>query len=210
MTPKERAAYFAHLWPEACYANEWEPKDEARRRATTVECMAMIRGPRVDSTSKLGPDEITALFVYLRHLGDPSSLEKSADWVSCQEDYKTFNRARQADWHERELYGTGKNKFDRNRFAGAATAAGSPLGTLDRKKTSHRHLTFAHRHQKKLRADKKAGVGQIVPSPTPAIPAEMPAPAPQPFPPLKIQSTPHTRPSIYATLAGVEDKDLPF
>lgn len=169
MTPKERAAYFGRLWPEACFANEWDVKDEAQRRAVTLECMRLIRVRPTDSTSKLGNDEVTALFVYLRHLADQASLEKSADWVSCQEDHRTFNRARQADWHERELYGTGKNKWDRNRFAGAATAAGSPLGTLDRKKTAHRHLTFATRHQKKLREEKKAaGAGQIVASQVPA------------------------------------------
>lgn len=161
MTPKERAAYFGRLWPEACFANEWDVKDEARRREVTLECTRLIRVRPTDSTSALSRDEVTALFVYLRHLADPASLEKSADWVSCQEDYRTFNRARQADWHERELYGTGKNKFDRNRFGGAATAAGSPLGTLDRKETAQRHLTFAHRHQKKLRAEKKAGAGPI-------------------------------------------------
>lgn len=166
MTTKERAAYFGHLWPEAALANEWLVKDEVQRRAVTIECMGLVRGPLTDSTSALGPDEITALFVYLRHLGDCASLEKSADWVSCQQDYKTFNRARQADWHERELYGSGKNKLDRNRFAGKATAAGGPLETLDAEEVRKRHLTMASRHQRKdLRARKSANGGRGRPSP---------------------------------------------
>ncbi|MES2697312.1 MAG: hypothetical protein V4773_27855 [Verrucomicrobiota bacterium] len=163
MTTQERKAYFGHLWPDACLANEWDVKDDAQRRAVTIACMRAIRAPLSDSTSALGRDEITALFVYLRHLGDPASLEKSADWVSCQDDYKTFNRARQADWHERELYGPGKNKLARNRFGGRATAAGGPLETLDPEEVRKRHLTMASRHQKKskdLRARKLVDGGR--------------------------------------------------
>lgn len=154
MTAKERSVYFGHLWPEACFANEWEVKDDARRRAVTAECMRLVRGPQTDSAGALGSDEVTALFTYLAHLADSASLEKSARWVTCQEDYKTFNRARQADWHERALYGKGKNKLDRNRFGGAASAAGGPLDTLDAKEVQKRHLTFASRNQRRMRAEK--------------------------------------------------------
>lgn len=168
MSPKARASYFGHLWPEACLANEWDEKNEAQRRAVTLECMEKIRAPLTDSVSKLGEAEITALFVYLRHLGDPSSLDKSVDWVSCQEDYKTFALARNADWHERELYGVGKNKWDRNRFKGRTSAAGGALETLDPVETKKRYLTFATRHKAKQRADlqarKLAGGGSEQPS----------------------------------------------
>lgn len=168
MTPKARASYFGHLWPEACLANEWDVQNAAQRRAVTRECMRLIRGPATDSTSKLGEAEITALFVYLRHLGDPASLEKSAEWVSCQDDYKTFALARNADWHERELYGKGTNKLDRNRFKGRKTAAGGPLETLDPAETKKRHLTFASRHQKKLRAEKNFGA-KLDDTPSPVL-----------------------------------------
>ncbi len=154
MTAKERSVYFGHIWPNACLANEWEIKDDARRRAVTAECMRLVRGPQTDSAGSLGSDEVTALFTYLVHLADPSSLEKSARWVTCQEDYHTFNRARQADWHEAALYGKGKNKLDRNRFKGEASASGGPLDSLDAEEVRKRHLTVASRHQKKQRSER--------------------------------------------------------
>ncbi|HTJ77980.1 MAG TPA: hypothetical protein VL357_03215 [Rariglobus sp.] len=155
MTPAARSHYFIELWPAAALANEWNVKDDARRRAVTLACMAAIKGPETDSVSKMGEDEITALFTYLRHLADPASLDKSARWVSCQEDYKTFARAKQADFHERSLYGKGKNKLDKNRFKGETSAAGGPLDTLDAEEVRKRHLTMASRNQARLRKEKK-------------------------------------------------------
>ncbi len=156
MTTGERNLYFGLLWPAACLANEWEIKDEAKRRSVTAECMRLVRGPRTDSTSSLGPDELTALFCYLEHLGDSGSLDKSARWATCQEDYRTYNRARQADWHERAMYGGKKNRLDRDRFGGAASAAGGPLDSLDADAVRERHLTMASRHQRKVRAERAA------------------------------------------------------
>jgi hypothetical protein len=180
MTSRERSFYFGQLWPAAAAAHEWDIKDEARRRAVTVECMRLVRGPATDSTSALGPDELTALFCYLEHLADGASLEKSARWVTCQEDYRTFNRAKQADWHERQLYGSGKNKLDRDRFKGEASAAGGPLESLDAEEVRRRHLTFASRHQKKQRRARQANLGTPATSPAPA-PAREKAPAEVPF-----------------------------
>ena len=155
MTPGERNEYFGRLWPAACEVCDWNPKDDGQRRAVTLECMRLVRGPAVTASSPaFGPDEVTALFVYLRHLGDPSSFDKSAEWARVQEDYRTYNRARQADWHERELYGRGKNRFDRNRFRGKASAAGGSLDSLDPEEVRKRHMTFASRHQKKARVDR--------------------------------------------------------
>lgn len=149
MTTTERKQYFGTLWPAACLANEWDVKDDARRRAVTLRCMELVRAPLTDSTSALTRDQVTALFTYLEHLADPASFENSAEWVRCQEDYKTYNRARQTDWHERKLYGTKKNRLDRNRFRGATSASGGPLETLDKDEVRKRHLTMASRHQKK-------------------------------------------------------------
>lgn len=180
MTPRERAKYFGELWPAACLSHEWDVKDEARRRAVTVECMRLVRGPSSDSTSALGSDEITALFCYLEHLADGASLEKSAAWVTCQEDYRTFNRAKQADWHERALYGNAKNKLDRDRFRGASSAVGGPLDTLDPDAVRKRHLTFASRHQKKAR-QLAPKTGATKPEQVPACPAEPKQKADVPF-----------------------------
>lgn len=189
MTPKARSTYFADLWPAAALANEWDVKDDARRRRATLDCMRAVKGPETDSASKLGEDEITALFTYLRHLADPASLDKSARWVTCCEDYKTFARAKQADWHERSLYGKGKNKLDRNRFKGETSASGGPLDTLDAKEVRKRHLTVASRHQAKLRKEKRE---QRTAAKEPAIDFDA-APAGTVTPPAAV-STPAHRP----------------
>lgn len=183
MTPDARKRYFA-LWQAAAVASGWNTKDEAKRRAVTTDCMRLVRGPVVKSSSDLGEDEITALFCYLEHLGDPASLEKSARWVTCQEDYKTFSRAKQADWHERETYGTGKNRLDRDRFAGETSAQGGALDDLDPEKVRQRHITAANRHAAKRKREKAQArtklVAPVFPigntAPAPEIPAKGPAP----------------------------------
>ena len=163
MTPFARSKYFTELWPAACEGCDWNPKDDAQRRAVALECMRLVRGPLVTTSSPaFGPDEVTALFTYLIHLADPTSLDKSARWVTCQEDYRTFNRAAQADYHEHALYGRGKNKLDRNRFGGVASAKGGALDTLDAAEVRKRHLTFASRHQKKERAERSTAKRDIL------------------------------------------------
>jgi len=177
VTSRERSVYFGTLWPAAAHANEWDVKDERQRKTVTRQCMAEIGGPATDSTTALGPDEVTALFVYLAHLGDYASLDKSAEWDRCKQDYQTYNRAKQADWHERALYGPGKNKLDRQRFGGATSASGGPLDSLDAGEVRRRHLTVASRHQKKQRREK----GQNLAS-TPVAGTELARPVPAPHP----------------------------
>lgn len=175
MTPGQRSSYFL-AWADVCKAQGWPAKDNARRSATTARCMSEIGGPATDSTTDLGEDEITALFCYLAHLADPASLDKSARWDTCKQDYKTFSRARHADWHETQVYGAGRNKLDRNRFKGETSASGGPLQDLDPEEVRKRHLTMASRHQAK---DRKRG------HPKPeagACPANAPAPVKAPAP----------------------------
>lgn len=193
MTPAQRTRYFKHHWPDACAANGWNTRDEGRRKMVTAECMAAIAGPQTDSTSDLREDEVTALFCYLEHLAAPDDLDKSARWVDCQQDYRAYNRARQADWHERSLYGKRPNKLDRDRFDGETSAVGGPLERFDPEAIHKRHLTMASRHQKKLRAEGKA---------TKAAKAATPAPATQP--PANRMETPAPAP------AGVIIEDEPF
>jgi len=100
----------------------------------------------------LVPDEVTALFCYCDFLAT-ESLEASERWVDCQRDYHAYNRARQADWHERAMYGDRRNKLDRHRFAGAASAVGAPQEEFDPESIRQRHLTMASRHQAKQRKD---------------------------------------------------------
>lgn len=186
MTPGERKTYFA-LWGNVCRVNGWRTGDDERRRAVVLECMRAVRGPLVTTSDKrFRSDEITALLTYLRHLAAPDDLDASARWVTCCEDYKTFNRAKQADWHEREMYGSGKNKLDRDRFAGAASASGGPLDTLDEDEVRKRHITMASRHQRKMRQARRAE------------------------PTLDLTSTPAPQPAYATAPAGAEDDGNPF
>ena len=157
MTDEQRNRYFGHYWPAACQWKGWRVKDEVRRRHTTGECMREIRAPMTESTTDLGPDEITALFVYLDHLGHPSDLIKAAAWVDVQTDYRAYNRARQADWHERKTYGPGGSKrLRKQRFSGQGSAQGGPFEKFDPAEIRKRHLTTANRHRAKIRREKQA------------------------------------------------------
>ena len=151
MSPEARNTYFGRVWPAVCRVKRWAVKDDARRRAFTAEAMEFMRCPPTDSLSGLGPDETTALFVYARHVAAPDDFNAAALALECQRDYRTFNRARTADWHERKLYGRGKNKLNRQRFGGATSAAGGPLDSLDPDEVRKRHMTMASRHQKAQR-----------------------------------------------------------
>lgn len=153
MTTSERNSYFGHLWPAACAVNGWKKSDEDRRRQVTGECMRLVRGPQTSSTTDFGRDEVTALFCYLEFLAHPDSLDHSARWLDCQKDYKAYNRARQADWHEKKLYGGSSSKLRRDRFKGAASAVGKPLDEFNPEEIRKRFITFASRHQKKQRQE---------------------------------------------------------
>lgn len=157
MDAAQRRAYHGRRWPAACAARDWHAKDEELRRQVTHDCMTSVRGPRIFSSSdpRFGQDEITALFCYLEHLANPSSLDLAARWTQCCQDYRSFNRARQADYHERSLYGTGKNRLDKNRFAGRTSANAHPLNPLDPQEIYRRHLTVKSRRDKAEREASK-------------------------------------------------------
>ena len=161
MTPKQRVLLFRSFWPAACKAQHWGTGDDTKRHEVIATCMLEIRGPQTGSTSDLGPDEVTALFCYLTFLAE-ETLEASENWDECKRDYRTYNRARQADWHERSMYGTRANKLDRHRFGGATTAVVDPAESLDPEAVRKRHLTMASRHQAKMRKDSKTATAEVV------------------------------------------------
>lgn len=198
MTPGQRSSYFL-LWTGVCAEQGWSAKDKAKRNATTARCMSEIGAPATDSTTDLGEDEITALFCYLHHLADQASLDKSARWDSCRQDYKTFSRARHADWHETQLYGEGKNKLDRNRFKGEASASRGALEDLDPEAVRQRHMTVASRHQKKARKLGQPRPSAVSTSATPAAHAKAPAIAPA------ARTTPPSIPADEFTVASGVD-----
>jgi hypothetical protein len=176
MTAGERTKYFRDLWPAACAAKGWKRSDDDRRRTVVLECMRAVRGPMVTTSDpKFRRDEVTALFCYLEFLANPDDLDRSARWSDCQKDYRAYNRARQADWHEEKLYGSaGSRKLQRNRFAGRRSAQGEPLDAFDPEEIHKRHLTMASRHQKQQRDMREAAVGQDLANHTPAaaVPVE--------------------------------------
>ena len=150
MDDVERAKYHGQWWPEACQTQRWRVKDEDRRRHVALECMRLVRGPMVTTSHPdWGHDETTALHTYLRILADPS-LVNSQRWLDCQKDYVAFNRARQADWHERKAYGRkGSGKLARNRFAGAKSAQGEPQEEFDPQAARKRHISMAYRNRQR-------------------------------------------------------------
>lgn len=150
MTPGTRTRYFA-MWATACEEKGWNKNDQHKRREVALHCMLLVRGPAVTtSDDSWGEDETTALFTYLDHLAHPSCLERSQRWVDCQQDYRAFNRARQADWHQGKAYGKGKvNRLDRDRFNGATSAQGDPQDVFNPAAIQKRFLTTRTRHVKR-------------------------------------------------------------
>jgi hypothetical protein len=69
MTPKQRSLYFGTLWPKACEVQGWDPKDDTRRQAVTLEATGKA------SAGSLNQSLISALFDHLKWLADPYSLE---------------------------------------------------------------------------------------------------------------------------------------
>lgn len=118
MNAATRRTYFVDVWPPAAKALGVARNDDAARRAVTREAMRLVGGPATDSVTKLGSDEITALFAYCRWLARKDDLRLLSAWTSCQEDYRTFNRVLQGS-HYRDRAGYAKRgRMDRNRFAG--------------------------------------------------------------------------------------------
>lgn len=69
MNAKQRSTYFGSLWPAACEAQGWDPKDEDRRRDVTMEATGR------DSTSRLTEAQITLLFNHLKQLANPQDFD---------------------------------------------------------------------------------------------------------------------------------------
>jgi hypothetical protein len=91
MTPKQRALYFGTLWPKACAVQGWNPKDDARRQAVTLEATGKT------SAGSLNQSLLSALFDHLKWLADPYSLEAALP-VANPEIGEENNRRRQLVW----------------------------------------------------------------------------------------------------------------
>jgi len=155
MKRSENVYFFTKVWPAVCRAQHLDPRDDETRHGLIASCMQAIGGPDTDSLKGLGDDEATALFTFCRFLANENA-ETSARWLACQKDYVAFNRAQQADWHERALYGNRINKLDRYRFKGRRSAVGEMLEKFDPDEARKRHLTMAVRHRNRLRRERMA------------------------------------------------------
>lgn len=69
MTPAQRKLYHGTLWPAACIRQGWTVKDEARRKAVTVEATGQ------ESTSGLTQPQVTLLFNKLKWLANPTDYD---------------------------------------------------------------------------------------------------------------------------------------
>lgn len=110
LNPAQKSKYFRYLWPDACAAQGWDPRDDARRRAVTLYATGDV------TTRWLDQHQITALFVFLAHLADPRSGEKMRQWECCRADRVKYNHARQAEhWRARAGYAPA-GKLNAERF----------------------------------------------------------------------------------------------
>lgn len=110
MNPATRKTYF-RLWQAACAEQGWNPKDNKTRREHT------LHATQRESTTNLTPSQITALFLYLRHMAAPHDHALAREWETCKADPEKFNKLRQAEhWRKKAGYRHG-NKLDRERFS---------------------------------------------------------------------------------------------
>jgi hypothetical protein len=154
MNPKTRTAYFS-IWKKVMAVQGWDkltkPLQDDKRRAVTSKTMQDIGAGDCDSTTRLSPAEVTALFTHLNHLARPDCLTAAKLWTDCMADYKAFNMSKQADWHEKKAYGrTGGGRLDRQRFGGRAHAVQNDFSRpLNRREAEQRLMTTRSRARAK-------------------------------------------------------------
>ncbi len=69
MTRNQQIHYRATLWPAACKAQKWDPKDDEKRREVIQEVTGQ------DSTAKLNNKQVDRLFTRLRWLANPQDFD---------------------------------------------------------------------------------------------------------------------------------------
>lgn len=129
---RNRILYQADLWPAACEAQGWDPRDKDLRRDHRAKCWEAIGQSHLGNAMPRNDHQTTALFTYLRHLADPNNINLLMAWENCQADFVAYNIGKQSDHHQRK---PGRPRYYRDR----ATATGNPLeDPLDRKAATHR------------------------------------------------------------------------
>lgn len=158
MNAAARRVYFTQVWPAAAQGLGCARSDEGARRAVTREAMRLVGGPQTDSIKELGPDEVTALFCYCRWLARKDDLRLLSAWMSCQEDYRTYNRVLQGH-HYRDRAGYGKRgKLERGRFGNRATGGMFEEARMSPAEAEQYLMTMRARAQGKERKVRKQPV----------------------------------------------------
>lgn len=142
MNAKQRAYFFKHLWPACCAANGWDPKDDALRHDVVEYATGL------DSTRHLSAHQVTALFLYVRHLADPADTRIADQWRTCRTSPYKFNLLRQAE-HFRRLCGYARiGKLSKERFD-LYFEENFDLATLSQDELNHFLWTCANRLRRK-------------------------------------------------------------
>ena len=161
MNQAQRRKYFTDLWPAACAANGWDVRDNARRREVT------LYATNSSTTTCLQEYQITALFLYLRHLAAPDDLTLAAEWLQCRENPRAYNKIKQGKFWERKAYGgvgttaTGSSRLHRQRFKGAVPAHGFDRPATE--DTADDYLLTARKRYQRRAVDADLDNGEDVP-----------------------------------------------
>jgi len=110
MTRAQQALYRGKggLWPEACRVQGWDPADEDKRRAVTLEAARKVNPTSTCNTTRdLNQDQITALFTLLRAYANPLDL-------AAQRASENPDETRITDQCRRVCYAINEFGFDRN------------------------------------------------------------------------------------------------
>lgn len=79
LSAEQRRLYFSTLWPRACKAQGWNPRDEDRRRAVTHQLIGKF------STTGISQLQITVLFRGLELFADEENIAKIAALKAAQD-----------------------------------------------------------------------------------------------------------------------------
>lgn len=156
MNAAQRRVYFTQVWPAACAAQGWSPKDDAMRRQCTATAMRLCGCAGITSASQLNSAQVTALFCYLKHLARPMDLRLLSDWDDCQKDYISYNRTLQAGyWRTRAGYRKG-GRIDRQRFEGRPSGGIYDSSKMTKEEADQYLMTMRARAKAKARRDQQS------------------------------------------------------
>jgi len=148
MNKFQRRTYFTALWPRACKAQGWKVNDNDVRREVTLYATGK------ESTTALTQADVTALFCYLKHKGNPHDVQAELDWHRCSENPEAFNAERQGQYWERRAYGAkGSQKLRRQRFGGRVSGVGDTPGLIPATELDAKQYRLTMRNRAKRKSD---------------------------------------------------------